>query len=445
MKNKKLKFKKIILRILEEDNLQIIIGAIVLSGLFLYKRTDSFGFSDIFDLTLITSFVFLYVIKLLSHLLSRHLRNQLEDSFKLEKDYDKLVKKYPLEENFVIFDNEDCQFIDKVKRKTGCKAFEEEKIKYMFPVSIEYLVSNEDNGDIKEFDIEDKKNKWYTLPDIVKENYDSLFRAHSTSDIYNQINIRLNDVIVKEGSIKFFTSRTTYYDSLVTNRAMDYNFKKDITIRELFNPGPYIKPFIESEFSNHLGFNVFVETKDQHIIFVKRNMNVSIGKDTLGPSVAASLKTRYCLNEELIFTVDGLKNAVTKEMEDELGIKIENSEISIKNNLIAFYRDILEGGKPQLLFKVSIDKTTEEVQNIFNEYLKKKNEKYDTIKDGDKLVFINVNDTKKIFLAPDLICYDGKCYQALPSVSGTLAVYINYCRGMDHKGNKISIKQKSHN
>ena len=70
-------------------------------------------------------------------------------------------------------------------------------------------------------------------------------------------------------------------------------------------------------------------------------MDVSIGKGTYGPSVAASLKTRYCLNEELVFTKDKFIDAIINEINDELGLNVQVDEISIENNLIAFYRDLI--------------------------------------------------------------------------------------------------------
>lgn len=49
-------------------------------------------------------------------------------------------------------------------------------------------------------------------------------KAHEFSDVYNQLNIRLDDYdfVESQNRLKLVTSRTTYFDSLVTNRAMDY-------------------------------------------------------------------------------------------------------------------------------------------------------------------------------------------------------------------------------
>jgi len=427
MKKKKVKLLRVIIKILETENLQILVGLTFLAILFIYSKNDAFKFSTLFDLTLITSFVFLYIIKIISGLLSAHLGNYLEDCLKLETDNDRLIKKYPLEENFVTYNNELCAFKEYALDKSDSKTWKEEKeesYNYKFPIIIVYEGSN--------ISINDAKNRNYKLPEVVKKHYISLFNAHSTSDIYNQVNIRLDNYrLQKEDNyLHLYTSRTTYYDSLVTNRAIDFEFKKGLTLRELINPGPFIMPLDKSRLSNHLGFNVFIETQDGDIIFVKRNMNVSIGKGTLGPSVSASLKTRYCLDDDLTFTLEGLVDAVKKEIEDELGIK--EVEISIKDNLIAVYRDILEGGKPQFLFKVKINNTSCAVRENFKKYLKTKNNKYDTIMDGNKLVFIKISDIKKIYIAPDAIFFNPKeydihaeKYNILPSIGGIFAYFIN--------------------
>ena len=39
---------------------------------------------------------------------------------------------------------------------------------------------------------------------------------------------------VREGKFIIETSRTSYYNSLVTNRAMDFKWKNKVSIRDLF-------------------------------------------------------------------------------------------------------------------------------------------------------------------------------------------------------------------
>ncbi|GEN58037.1 hypothetical protein GCM10012290_25650 [Halolactibacillus alkaliphilus] len=432
MKHKKVKLFRWVLRICEKENLQIVIGMIFFTILFVYNKKYVFKLSDLLDLTLIASFVFLYIIKLLSGILSSYLKNQLEDHMKLETDSNRLIKKYPLENGFVTYNNKMYIFKDYARDKSGSNTLKKngkDSYVYKFPVVINYEKNH------KNIVINDKKDNYYELNEIAKENYTSLFNSHSTSDVYNQVNVRLDRFEEIEDELHLFTSRTTFYDSLVTNRAIDFEFQKGMTLRNMLNPGPFIVSLDESKLSNHLGFNVFIETLDGDIIFVKRSMNVSIGKGSLGPSIAASLKTRYCLNDDLSFTIDGLEKAVEEEIKDELGLNTSSIKISLKEHLIAIYRDILEGGKPQFLFKAKVNYTSDEVKENFKKYLKEKNDKYDTIKDGDKLVFINTSDLSRIFIAPDTIFFGKKKYSLLPAVAGTFAYYISHWRSESNENN----------
>jgi hypothetical protein len=127
---------------------------------------------------------------------------------------------------------------------------------------------------------------------------------------------------------------------------MDYDFG-EVTVRKLFEYGPHISPLSASKLSNHLGYNAFVITADGHVPFVVRSKELSIGKLTLGCSIGASVKSKYALHRKSgEFSPAGLLNSVTCEIEDEL--KVEPSEIVGTPQIIAPYRDPLEGGKPQL-------------------------------------------------------------------------------------------------
>src|SRR5690554_3793325 len=57
---------------------------------------------------------------------------------------------------------------------------------YKFPVTLELVC------DQRKFEIIDNK-KQYILPDRITENYDSIMSSHNHSDVYNSLNIRLDD------------------------------------------------------------------------------------------------------------------------------------------------------------------------------------------------------------------------------------------------------------
>ena len=198
------------------------------------------------------------------------------------------------------------------------------------------------------------KEKIYELPEQIKDRSSELMKAHDCSTIYNQVTVRLEDCQQFGNAVKITYSRTTYYDLLITNRAMDYGLEKERwhtvkSVRQIYEPGPFLTPLSQSKLSNHLGFNGFVELADGYIIFVLRNANVSVGKRRWNPSVSASYKTQYGLDDERQMSEKHMGNAIRREIADELKIPVGKNEC-LENCIFAFYRDLVEGGKPHFVF-----------------------------------------------------------------------------------------------
>lgn len=291
----------------------------------------------------------------------------------------------------------------------------------------------------------------YIVPDVISAHYEELFQAHDTSEIYNNINIRIDswDEINKHGDVFHMTTgRTSYYASMVTNRDMDYKISNGITVREILECGPFLHSLDKSRLSNHLGFNGFVESSDGQVMFVHRKKNVSIAKNTYADSIGASLKSKYALDNEGVFTSKGLYKGIIKEIEDELGIEADNlvenpySGVSYGDDdricLVAAYRDLLEGGKPQLLFCAKSRYSKDEINDIFKEknlhlkkQVKKENDKTSASvekmrTDGNSLEWIPVSDLYTCEVCPDKVIYNDKCLKMVPSASASLAMYIRF-------------------
>lgn len=420
-------FKQKILKVLEAEKLQLCIGIIVLIWM-LYKKPSKA--TDILDFTLVTSLVFLYCSKIVSEIFSKKIRSDIEDFLKLETNYEYLIKKYSLSNNLIKYVNKGTSGDnEKLGRKnTICKyKTTDEKDEYTFPVEYNMIVG------CSQLEIIDKKDEYYESPEIVKQNFDYLIKAHGESKIYNQVNIRLDKYSINENTLILETSRTTYFDSLVTNRCLDYKLENGINLRELLNSGPWLHSLEESKLSNHIGFNIYIETSDGKFILIKRNNKVAIGKNKIGSSVGASLKTKYALDDNREFTKDKFKNSILSEIKDELRIKKDEVEFSFEDNLIAIYRDMIEGGKPQFLFYIKSKISSNELELRFKEEVKnnKANKRKTIFKemdfDGEKLIFIDRADLHKIYLTPDLMIYNDNVYESLPSVTGTLAIVINEC------------------
>lgn len=363
------------------------------------------------DTSIILSFLVVAVCGLLASIILKFVISRTEDAMKISDDYIELVKKYPLEDIFKYVNsvNVELSFPEVL---LACRKIKED------PFNIVIDHSNKDNR--------------YQLPKQIGDNSEKLFNAHSVSIIYNNINLRLDDFEFDKdkNEIKLLYSRTTYYDSLLTNRVMDYPFRGNRTIREMFEPGPLMSTLSESKLSNHIGFNGFIETADGYYIFVKRANNLSIAKNTLSTSISASLKTKYALTKDRTMTLEGISNAIKSEIRDELKIDIDkDADIAqdLSKSIFAFYRELTEGGKPQFLFYYKLQKLTKvEVESNFKKSLcENKHDKKTAIEDGSELKFYTLDELIKGELSLNSIIIQGKKYPIVPTISFSIACLLS--------------------
>lgn len=387
----------------------LVLSVIILS--FRLKET-CFSIDNMVDTNIIVSFFIVAVCGTISTILLKVVINITEDAMKISDNYANLVTKYCLEDMFE-FSRNDNKTIH-------------------FPV----IILSQRKIDETPFNIiidHSNKDKRYQLPKQIADNSSMLFEAHSTSIIYNNINIRVDDwkYLKEKNEVKLRYSKTTYYDSLLTNRVMDYPFKESRTIREVFEPGPLLSTLSESKLSNHIGFNGFIETADGFYIFVKRAKNLSIAKNTLSTSVSASLKTKYALIKNRELTLDGISNAIKKEVYDELKIDIDadaGTEIDLSKSIFAFYRELSEGGKPQFLMYYKLKTATKtEIDKNFQILLKEKGKnKNDPIEDGSIIKFYTLDDLRKSELDVGSIKkLHNEEYSVVPTISFSIACLLS--------------------
>ena len=420
----KLRYYQFLNKVLESHALYYFIFFIFIAIVYLDKYLGKLDLSDILDFTLITTVVMAYVVSKLSMLFTKRVKRKLEEDTKLSSDYKRILSKYSLENKTIKYENSSNSNYILGRKYTSAQREKEVKDNcdiYIFPIT------SEADSKICDVKIYDTQNK-YALPDILSDNFNTIMEAHNHSSIYNQTTIRLDDIKLHDKQLELYTSRTTYYNTLVTNRAMDYRWTKYYSIRELFSPGPFLERLKDSKLSNHLGFNGFVETNDGKIIFIKRGKNTSVGKEALGASVSASLKAKYALNDSQELTDDGLKNAIIKEIYDELRIKEEDYKFKLSENIISLSRDVVEGGKPHLIFYIKANLTFSEIERNFKEGLKKikKSNKEFIITDGQNLVSIDRKELKNLYITPDTIIQDKKSYTTMPTTSAALVTLIKH-------------------
>lgn len=421
--------KKVIYNLSRQDGIAISLYILMIIVLIICKTFRN-NKLEILDWTVFFAMASVACVQGIAELIQQFLMNRVEDSVKLEENYERLCKMYPeisyedgrVANALVVYNNPKGKNLDYINRKRK-KDYSEHR----FPVLQEAMFQN------FKLIIDDSKEQ-YELPERIREHYSELFQAHDTSNIYNQLNIKVKAWEMTRTGFCIHTMRTTYFDSLVTNRVMDYAWQPEQTLRNIYMYGPYIRPLSESVFSNHLGFNGFIISSDGMIPLVRRNNIVSIGKRTYGTSIGASMKAKMALDSELKFTQEGLKNSILGEIEDELKINRNDMIFSIEDNIIAAYRDMVEGGKPQLLFVARTIRSKKEIETNFIAEKKKKikqlrknhwDKELKELEDGNKLLWIPVQCLKELVILSDAIVYEEKEYRMMPSASASIAMMIN--------------------
>ena len=326
--------------------------------------------------------------------MENRIKIRFEDAEKLRQDYDVLADKYA-HDNLIQATNRDGSVI-----------------KYPI-ISLGTGIIPLGQDDNRQIQLKDDRHAFYSLPQLIIHHYSDIFSVHGLSNIYNNVNIRVKSMRLHDNMLELNTMRTTYFDSLVTNRAADYTFAEGLSVRELYETGPRMQPLEESKLSNHLGFNGFVESEDGYIVFVKRSLGMSVAKQTYGDSIGASIKTKYALNNTGDLTYLGLRKAILSEIYDELKIDMKDIDLDTLR-IIAAYRDCVECGKPQLLVYVKASVPAKEINSKFTKELKEKNllakrltkrqrKEWKTLEDGKKLIWVHKNDLKDNIS----YCYDG--------------------------------------
>lgn len=401
---------------LRYDALLIVAAEVMVLGIAIVSARVP-QFADYFDKAFLSTVFLSAVVGILSNVLKKTWMNLLEDNAKLTANYGSIIGKYSEETGWLRYDNAGAS------EENRGRVRKDESLMVTLPVIVETSL-----GDVPVI-VKDDRRKRYALPEELVPFASELMAAHDTSNVYNQLNIRVDDWGVEDGLFVVETSRTTYFSSLMTNRAMDYKLSNYMTVRDMVQYGPFLPSVGESVLSNHLGFNGLIISSDGKFPIVKRSKEMSIAKRTYGPSVAASLKAKYCLNEDRELTVDGILNSMVEETEDEL--KIPRSELIIPNDLsgavVCAYRDIVEGNKPQLMFVMQCKLNSEEIHANFMKAMRAKakskavlsSERRD-LEDGDKLEWISLGDWKDACFMPDRIIVRGKEYPMVPSAVATV-------------------------
>ena len=221
------------------------------------------------------------------------------------------------------------------------------------------------------YEVEDSTTKYFEPDSFLTANYTLLMQAHQASFLDNPTMIRLDDCVkLQDGSYKLFTSRTAYFNDLVTNRSMDYKFSGNLTVRKIYESGKHISPLSESHMSNHIGIIAHV-FHGKNEILAQRGDTATISKNKFTTCVAAGLSqddiraAHGNLERHPVITVkDLLDGVLLLKLADRLNLPHEkvldlHDEGKIKIYLLGLGQLVYTGGKPQFYYAVTIDESVD--------------------------------------------------------------------------------------
>lgn len=254
-----------------------------------------------------------------------------------------------------------------------------------------------EKSESKKLVINDHPNDYFELDTFIKSQYFNLQEAHAKSKSIHSLTVRLRnfEAPTPENGLTAVmeTERSTYLAHLLTNRALDYPIKPDVTIRHIYENSNQLYSLRRSKMSNHIGVNALVflpkgDNKRGYLILPKRGDNATVAKNGVTASVAIRLKMDSFKNKyEDYLTEDYVKNGCVKEnLASSIGISqksIDDKNVEIE--FLGLCRDIYEGGKPTLFYVVYLNMTCEEyvVQNtLFLENRNKARSKRKKTKEG---------------------------------------------------------------
>lgn len=262
------------------------------------------------------------------------------------------------------------------KKKIATDDFHYDKEMYLHDVHVGdkttniwyYPLVNDINA---RYAVEDSPLKYFELDNLLTANYTSIMQAHQGSFIDNPTMIRLDDCTKQaDGSYKLLTSRTAYFNDLVTNRSMDYKFSGSLTVRKIYESGKHLTPLSESKMSNHIGIIAHVFYGNSEIL-AERGGTATISKNKFTTCVAAGLSKQdirdaHGLNERhpIVTAKDLLDGVLLLKLADRLNLPHDkvlalHEEGKIKVYLLGLGQLIYTGGKPQFYYAVVIDESVD--------------------------------------------------------------------------------------
>ncbi len=323
------------------------------------------------------SVVLLEIIRLAGYYLTKYLDTRLEESEKTTDAYDTVIAQYsghkPTDAHYLALSSGKNYF-----SSNGC--FMEIKNSNGTVTIPSVLGCANVKGDMK-IVFEDCVDE-YKLPDLITSYTVDIMNAHKTSTANNKETIRLDDATFSDVSstLSLKTSRTCYYQMLLTNRCMDYNFGSKMTIRSIFEYRNKVLPLKQTKMGNQIGIEGLIITKDGWLLIEKRLSDQrTTWRDKFAQPISLSMEKKNMLlddNQIIKSSVadaeERLRHIIGVHTKNNFGLvmrSIDNDEnddwdyeFNVQKNFLGLERDLLEGGKPNLYFYVIVKEDHLELQ-----------------------------------------------------------------------------------
>ncbi len=204
------------------------------------------------------------------------------------------------------------------------------------------------------FRVVDDKKKFLTLDEFIMNNYELIFSAHTGSVKINSTTVRLDDFSLEGDTCTVYLSRSTVFNHLVTNRAIDFALFEGLTLRDVYEYGPTVSSYADSKMSNHIGINALVFLRDGRLLIPRRNNVSTISKNQITSSIAVKLNfpsDSDTITSEYLFYKNIIENLGAR-------VKLDTSKMDLDKvdvEFLGFGQNLYEGGKPQFYYAVFLN------------------------------------------------------------------------------------------
>lgn len=265
--------------------------------------------------------------------------------------------------------------------------------------------------------LEDHPEQKFELDNFIRFQYFSIRSAHASDAFTNKPTIRLKDAYWSKDKQTFqlVTERSNYLAHMLTNRAIDYKMNDMASLRQLFEYTDTLTELKDSKFSNHIGLNALIiigKGNQRYVLLPQRGSKATISKHFVTASIAARLETNDYTKEVCPKDAPYLEQSSLTEvgpftkrlLTDSMAIDehvLRDSHLSGMNiQLLGIGRDIHEGGKPTLFYRIELPNLS------LKEYMDMPFYKNKSV---DEVARIFAIPEKQLQVSSNAICVTGWC------------------------------------